>query len=169
MKCFAWRFLEWLKRVAQISLRKLGLDWSLREREREVLSSRKVDSRCFQNRRVANRAEGVWGPLIAPRRNLPVGVSEAQTCLGWGQTCLTTASRTRPEHRTCLVFGLILDEGWGTGHVRSRDRICLRNVFETRQRTQISPAKYLAVAKELIEHVQSRSWTCPVKLTGTRQ
>jgi hypothetical protein len=36
MKCFAWRFWGWLKRVAQISLRKLGLEWSLRERRFEL-------------------------------------------------------------------------------------------------------------------------------------
>jgi hypothetical protein len=54
------------------------------EREREVLSSRKVVLRCFQNSRVGNRVKGAWWGVIATRRNLPVGVSETRTCPGWG-------------------------------------------------------------------------------------
>jgi hypothetical protein len=36
MKCFTWRFSESLKRVTQISPRKLRLEWSLRESESEL-------------------------------------------------------------------------------------------------------------------------------------
>jgi hypothetical protein len=39
---------------------------------------------CLQVDQVIKRAEGAWGPFIAPGGNLPVGVSETWICSGWG-------------------------------------------------------------------------------------
>jgi hypothetical protein len=56
--------IEWVtQRMAQISPRKLGLEWSLRERDFEL---KRVSQSVFQMNRVANRAREVWGPFIAP-------------------------------------------------------------------------------------------------------
>jgi hypothetical protein len=38
----------------------------MREREREVLSSRKVDSKCLQVSEVTNQAEGAWVSFYSP-------------------------------------------------------------------------------------------------------
>jgi hypothetical protein len=54
-----------LKRMAQISLRKLGSEWSLKERG---LSSRNVGSMCFQNSGVANWVKEVWGSFYSPQK-----------------------------------------------------------------------------------------------------
>jgi hypothetical protein len=44
------------------------------------LSSRSVGSKCFQVSGVNNEAKGCGAPFIAPKKNLPIGVSEIRTC-----------------------------------------------------------------------------------------
>jgi hypothetical protein len=80
MKCFSWRFLGSLKRVAQISLRKLEFEWRLRERRFEL--KRVFQSVCKWSK-WPNELRGRGGPFIAPKRNLLIEVLGIQTCLGW--------------------------------------------------------------------------------------
>jgi hypothetical protein len=124
MKCFAWRFWGSLKMVAQISLRKLGLEWSLRERGFEL------QRECFKVFTRVLSGQPSWGSMGAfysPRPGVifPLGVSETRTCL-------QRLIGTRPWCRTCPVLGPNPCYNLEAGHVRSRDRICPGLVTVTR-------------------------------------
>jgi hypothetical protein len=54
------------QRMAQISLRKLGCEWSLKEKE--SLSSRSVGSKCFQVTGVVNGAKGAQSSFYSPQK-----------------------------------------------------------------------------------------------------
>jgi hypothetical protein len=70
--------IEWVtQRMAQIFPRNLGLEWSLRERDFKLKS---VSQSVFQMNRVASWVKEAWGAFYTPQGNLPVGVSETQTC-----------------------------------------------------------------------------------------
>jgi hypothetical protein len=53
------------------------------EGEKESLSSKNVSSKCLQLNEMTPRAKGRRDPFIAPKRNLPIGMSETWTCRGW--------------------------------------------------------------------------------------
>jgi hypothetical protein len=90
----------WLKSLVR------SLDWS-EDWGREVLSSKKVGSKCFHVNWVANQAEGAWGSFIAPQKESAYwGVSGLDMSSIGDQTCPTIISVTRPWHQTCPVSGL---------------------------------------------------------------
>jgi hypothetical protein len=63
--------VEWVtQKVAQISPRKLRLEWSLRESEFEL---KRVFQRVCKLNWVAKRATEAWGAFYSPQGNLPVG------------------------------------------------------------------------------------------------
>jgi hypothetical protein len=49
------------------------------------------------------------GSFIAPQENLAVGVSETQTCLGQGRTCLGNLSGSWLGDRICPVRDLVAE------------------------------------------------------------
>jgi hypothetical protein len=112
------------------------------------LSSRKVDSRCFQNSRVANRAERAWGSFYSPQKessywgvrdpDMP-GLGPEHVCKGLLETDIGTG------YVLCLALSQDKAKEPGT---RSRYQICLGNVTVIGQQTQISPTKDLAAVKK---------------------
>jgi hypothetical protein len=48
------------------------------------LELNRLSQRVCKLQLVAKWAEAAWGPFIAPQGNLPIGVSEIQTCPSWG-------------------------------------------------------------------------------------
>jgi hypothetical protein len=100
----AWRLSWSLKRMAQISLRKLGLEWSLRERERFWAQEMLVQS-VFKW--TGWPIEMGRGGVIDPRQNLPVrGVRDPDMSDIRGRTWSEPIFGTQPRHRTCSVSGL---------------------------------------------------------------
>jgi hypothetical protein len=74
----AWRLSGSFKRMAQIFLRKLGLEWSLRERGFYL---KKGWFKVYSSELSGQLSwGGRGGPFIAPRKKLPVGVLETWAC-----------------------------------------------------------------------------------------
>jgi hypothetical protein len=66
------------QKMTQISLKKLRCEWSLKETELEL---KKCWFKEFSSQWSGQLSKGGCGPLfIAPKRNLPVRVSEIRTC-----------------------------------------------------------------------------------------
>jgi hypothetical protein len=100
----AWRLSGSLKRMAQISLMELRLEWSLRERGFEL---KKDWFKMFSSELSGQPIWGGVGTFYSPQKeSTHWSVRDPDMSGIRGRTCSTSVSVTRPRHRTCLVSGL---------------------------------------------------------------